>query len=217
MIQHYELMFIIPGSIDAAAVKPVQERVFELIKQANATMSSQYDMGRRKLAYKIKQQTYGHYYVLQFDAEAEVIKDLDTKLRLDHEILRYMLVKGKPLTNEQLKAMIEEPEKEEVEPAEEMSDISGALPAEPQVQVQPVVKSATEVKVEAEPVTEVAEPETVTTEVVEESIVTEVAEPEVAESTPTPESEVMKSKLTMEELDKKLEDILGDTDLESQL
>lgn len=208
MIQRYELMFVVPGTVDETAVPEIKNKVFGFLNDAKATITSQYDMGRRRLAYRIKQQSYGYYHVLQFDAEAEEILPLDKKIRLDSDIMRYILIKATPLTDQELKDMVEIPEEDksyhqEVKPEavlDDMQDVSAALPAAstsattstPLAAPAPTVPVAT-----SQPATE--KPEEV---IVEKKEV---------------EKEAPATQLSMEDLDKKLDEILDDSDITSKL
>lgn len=189
MIQRYELMFVVPGTVDETAVPEIKNKVFGFLNDAKATIASQYDMGRRRLAYRIKQQSYGYYHVLQFDAEAEEILPLDKKIRLDNDVMRYILIKATPLTDQELKDMVEIPEEDqsyhqEVKPeaaTDDMQDVSAALPA-----------ASTSATTATTPVT--------------------TSQPQV-----DPKIEQPATQLSMEDLDKKLDEILDDSDITSKL
>lgn len=193
MQQHYELMFIVPGSVSEDAVPAMQERVLGLITEYTGTVTSRYNMERQRLAYPIKQQHYGYYYVAQFDMEADKLKDLDTKLRLDNEVLRYLLVKADPKTDAELQAMLEQQKPQEdiavAATPDEVDDVAQALPTS----------------------TASVEPTTTTPQPVVSAVAAEVA--------PQHDDDFEKSdkELTMEELDKKLDEILDDNDLASKL
>lgn len=106
MNQHYELMYIVPGSVELEQVPAMKSHVSTLLSGVGATQTSEFDMDRRRLAYPIGKETYGYYQVVQFDATAPVVREFDTKLRLDNQLLRYILVKAKPMTVEEIKVMI---------------------------------------------------------------------------------------------------------------
>ncbi|MFH0818483.1 MAG: 30S ribosomal protein S6 [Patescibacteria group bacterium] len=102
MIQHYELLFIIPGSSDEASVPVVKEKVAELIKKNEGQITRDQDWERRKLAYKIKQEAYGYYWLIEFDGETKNIIEISRQLELMPEILRFLLVKARVKTAAEL-------------------------------------------------------------------------------------------------------------------
>ncbi len=50
--------------------------------------------GERDLAYPIKRQTKGFYAHYQFQADPKIIKDLDKNLKVEEDVLRYLLVRA---------------------------------------------------------------------------------------------------------------------------
>ena len=51
------------------------------------------DMGQRELAYPIKKEISGFYYVLTVEASHEAIAEFDRKARLNENILRHQIIK----------------------------------------------------------------------------------------------------------------------------
>ncbi len=49
--------------------------------------------GERDLAYPIKKQTKGFYVHLELEADPKVIKDIDKTLKVEEDIIRYLLVR----------------------------------------------------------------------------------------------------------------------------
>ena len=50
-------------------------------------------MGQRKLAYPIKKEINGFYYVVDFSANQDTIAELDRRFRIDEKVLRYMIIR----------------------------------------------------------------------------------------------------------------------------
>ena len=49
--------------------------------------------GLKKLAYQIEKKTSGFYYLMEFNAEPEVISTIETAFRRDEKVIRFMTVK----------------------------------------------------------------------------------------------------------------------------
>ena len=49
--------------------------------------------GARDLAYPIKKQTKGFYVHFEMEADPKVIKDIDKMLKVEEDIIRYLLVR----------------------------------------------------------------------------------------------------------------------------
>lgn len=90
MLKKYELLLVLPGTLDEKEVgKQVQE-----IKESVALNSQDVELnnlGKVRLAYPIKQIRYGYYYTLIFNAEPEAVKVISEKLRLRADVLRSMV------------------------------------------------------------------------------------------------------------------------------
>ena len=50
-------------------------------------------MGEKKLAYPIKKELTGYYYVLKVEASKEVIAEFDRRSSIDENILRHLIIK----------------------------------------------------------------------------------------------------------------------------
>lgn len=49
--------------------------------------------GLKNLAYLIKKNQKGHYYVIQFKGEAALVKELDRIMRINEDIIRFSIIK----------------------------------------------------------------------------------------------------------------------------
>lgn len=87
----YELMVV--GRTDSA--DSLFSKVEQMIKDANASSVSVEKMGKKQLAYPIKKQTEGEYFLFHFEAEGAAANSIADVLRLEQEtVLRYMLLKA---------------------------------------------------------------------------------------------------------------------------
>ena len=50
-------------------------------------------MGERKLAYPIKKELNGYYYVLKVEATPEVVSEFDRRALIDETVLRHLIIK----------------------------------------------------------------------------------------------------------------------------
>ncbi|MCB9802890.1 30S ribosomal protein S6 [Candidatus Nomurabacteria bacterium] len=94
---HYELAYIVSAQVPENEHGAIQEEVLANLKKAKATIKVEPNsLGRKRLAYPIENQKHGFYYVLEFDFEElgrESLKDLDTALRHNKNILRHLIIK----------------------------------------------------------------------------------------------------------------------------
>ena len=61
--------------------------------EENGEVVSVDDWGKRRLAYEINDLKDGYYYIVDFKAEPDHIKEFERRLRLSDSILRYMVIR----------------------------------------------------------------------------------------------------------------------------
>ena len=126
----YEVVYILDPALDEGAVTSKLERLHELATSAGGEVSAIDHWGTRQLAYPIKKQSSGYYVVAHFTAVPEALPEYERLLKLDGEIMRYLLVlnEGEPTTGDSIlgeprpKAAAPEGEEEDEEEEEEGGD-----------------------------------------------------------------------------------------------
>lgn len=112
---NYELMLV--ATVDKG--DSLVSRVEKAIKEAEIKDLKVDQLGKKVLAYPIKKNEYANYYVLKFEAEANTLKSLTDKLRLEQEdLLRYLLLKNveKKVKSKKRKVVENEEKIEKVKP-----------------------------------------------------------------------------------------------------
>lgn len=87
-MRHYEVMVILDPDLEERAVSPLIESFLSVIREAKGKVEKVDTWGRRRLAYEIKKKPEGIYSVLDIEAEAEVVKELDRQMNLNESVLR---------------------------------------------------------------------------------------------------------------------------------
>jgi small subunit ribosomal protein S6 len=88
-MREYELMYIARPNFEPEQYEALQERVAALISRGGGEMTGLDVWGKRRLGYPIKHETDGHYVVLTFKGEEELIRELDRVLSITDELLRF--------------------------------------------------------------------------------------------------------------------------------
>jgi small subunit ribosomal protein S6 len=119
-MRKYETIYILQPELGEDDIKIVADKVQDVIASYKGAFHRLEDWGIRKLAYPIRKSTRGRYLYLRYDGGAELIAELERRLRLDEKVLRYQSVNitdlpEKPVAEK--KALVVEPET--VEAAEE--------------------------------------------------------------------------------------------------
>lgn len=168
---------------------------------------------KRKLAYPIKHEKFGIYCLVNFQAEGKKIEDIDEYLRLNANVLRHIILEADPMTKEQLemlqtlfarkKAEKEKEEADKESPKSKEESRKTVRKEEIQSEQKPAEKEEETVEVSEEKVEETVEEKK------------EEAPKEMKDEKPKAEEEDKKagkkSKIKLEELEDKLDEILEDT------
>jgi small subunit ribosomal protein S6 len=89
----YEVVYIFNTAVAEEQINEKLERYNALITGENGGQVTATDhWGRRQLAYPIKKQSAGYYVVSQFEAPAAALPEFERLLKLDEELLRYLVV-----------------------------------------------------------------------------------------------------------------------------
>lgn len=89
----YELLLIVRPTLDEKGAAEAAQKITEQIKALNGEVTAADIWGRRKLAYPINKQTEGVYILLKAAIAPAALKELDFNLKLNEDLLRFMLVK----------------------------------------------------------------------------------------------------------------------------
>ena len=102
----YEVVYIIDPSLEEAAVSTKLEKFHELATAQGGEVSAVDHWGARQLAYPIQKQSVGYYAVAQFTAASEALPEYERLLKLDGEVLRYLLIinEGEPTSGASIMA-----------------------------------------------------------------------------------------------------------------
>ena len=102
----YEVVYILDPALEESAVTTKLEKFHALATAQGGEVSAVDHWGGRQLAYPINKQTSGYYVVAQFTAAAEALPEFERLLKLDEEVMRYLLVlnEGEPTSGQSLVA-----------------------------------------------------------------------------------------------------------------
>ena len=89
----YEIMFIVKATMESADVKKSAETYKNLIETLKGKVVEAKELGEKKLAYPIKKELNGYYFVMQVEANKEIIQEFDRKIRLDENVLRHLIIR----------------------------------------------------------------------------------------------------------------------------
>ncbi|MDO4285119.1 MAG: 30S ribosomal protein S6 [Eubacteriales bacterium] len=89
----YELAVVVNAQIDDEARAAVVDKCKDLIARFGGAVSNVDDWGKKKLAYEIQKMNEAFYYFIQFEAEGAAIAEIESRMRIMDNVIRYLCVK----------------------------------------------------------------------------------------------------------------------------
>ena len=89
----YEVMYIVDTDVSADDFTRLSETLQQIITDQGGTVTKSEDMGRRTLAYQIGHKNEGHYMLLEIDGTGREIAELERRMRVNDQIVRYLTVR----------------------------------------------------------------------------------------------------------------------------
>ena len=92
MTKRYETVFILTPVLSADQVKETVVKFKESLKSAGAKLMHEEDWGLKKLAYPIQKKSTGFYHLFEYEAEGEIIANMEINLKRDEKVMRFLTV-----------------------------------------------------------------------------------------------------------------------------
>ncbi len=89
----YELSLVVNAKIEDEVRTATLDKVKHYIERFGGTITNINEAGKKRLAYEIQKMREGYYYFIQFDAEADCPAELEHRLRIMDNVLRYLCVR----------------------------------------------------------------------------------------------------------------------------
>ena len=90
-MRDYELIFIIHPDLDDTASNDVLEKVKGWITEAGGAVNKVDPWGKRKLAYPIRKQNSGQYFLLNIQIAPSFVTELERSIRFQEPVMRFMV------------------------------------------------------------------------------------------------------------------------------
>ena len=89
----YEMMFIVKSTLEETAIKAEAESLKTVITSMGGEVTDSKEIGNKKLAYPIKKELTGYYFVINFNANNDIINELDRKAGINENVIRHMIIR----------------------------------------------------------------------------------------------------------------------------
>ena len=89
----YELAGVVSAKIEDDARAATVEKCKALIERFGGQVTNVDDWGKRRLAYEVQKMKEAFYYFIQFDAESTVPAEIESRVRIMDNVIRYLCVR----------------------------------------------------------------------------------------------------------------------------
>ena len=89
----YELAVVVNAKIEDDARLATIEKVQKYVTRFGGTITNVDEWGKRKLAYEIQKMREGFYYFITFEAESSAPAEIEGRLRIMDNVIRFLVVK----------------------------------------------------------------------------------------------------------------------------
>ena len=91
-MKKYELALVIAPTLDEEALAAEKASVNALIERFGGTVDKVDDWGKRRLAYGINKVNEGFYSFISFTADTTAPAEIESRMRIKENVLRYLII-----------------------------------------------------------------------------------------------------------------------------
>ena len=91
--EKYELTVVVNAKIEDDERAQVIEKVKDLVTRFGGNVTDVDEWGKRRLAYEIQKMKEAYYYFIHFESDATVPGEVEERIRIMDNVLRYLCVK----------------------------------------------------------------------------------------------------------------------------
>ena len=89
----YELAVVVSAKIEDDERAAVVEKAKALVERFGGQITNVDDWGKKRLAYEVQKMKEAFYYFIQFDAESSVPAEIESRIRIMDNVIRYLCVR----------------------------------------------------------------------------------------------------------------------------
>ena len=89
----YELALVVSAKLEDEERAATVEKVKSYIERFGGQITNVDDWGKKRLAYEIQKMKDAFYYFIQFDAEGTAPAEIESRVRIMDNVLRYLVVR----------------------------------------------------------------------------------------------------------------------------
>ena len=92
-MKNYEISFIVRPDLEKEAVDKIAKEFENVLVKNGANILSSKEIGQKELAYTIKNQKTGYYFLINIESDNKAIDEFNRLAVIDENILRHIIIK----------------------------------------------------------------------------------------------------------------------------
>lgn len=118
-MRRYETIFITHPELTEEELSELKEKILSILTQFKGDLIKLDDWGLKKLTFEVRRNSRGRYFLIDYAAGKDLIRELERNLRLNDRVLRFQTVRtSDELTPEAIKTLKESAGSEKAKPSE---------------------------------------------------------------------------------------------------
>ena len=93
MMPNYESTFVLKSDLSEGEIQGELSKVEELIKRGGGKIDKVENWGKKRLAYQVAKNRFGHYLFLIFQCGPQLISELERQYKLNENIIKYLTIR----------------------------------------------------------------------------------------------------------------------------
>ncbi|MBD5477995.1 MAG: 30S ribosomal protein S6 [Lachnospiraceae bacterium] len=90
----YEMTVVVSAKIEDDERAAVIDKCKALVERFGGTITNIDEWGKKRLAYEIQKMKEAFYYFIQFDADSTAPAEIESRMRIMDNVIRYLIVKN---------------------------------------------------------------------------------------------------------------------------
>ncbi len=97
-MQRYEVVAIVLADLNEDDINALIERIQTIITDRKGAIAKVDKWGKRHLAYEIKKQRDGYYFLIDFAGNGAIVNEIERNCKIDDRVIKFMTVKKEGAT-----------------------------------------------------------------------------------------------------------------------
>jgi small subunit ribosomal protein S6 len=125
-VQRYEGIVIVSPDVPENDITAIIDRSQKIINERNGVIAKIEKWGKRRLAYEIKKNKDGYYFLIDFAGNGAIVSEVERNYKIDDRVIKFMTVKKEgACTREDIEKEIAEAEAKRSQARAEAQGASG--------------------------------------------------------------------------------------------